>query len=238
MNLPPALRKTPTWLFATVVLTLTSTAANAATYLETFDNQLNPAIWNLTSGGNDWVISGGELTITRLNSSSGTLAFLPQVIGDFDVRFDYALNWTTSGQDRIQLTFVTDAPAAYAYAVGHTQEGPAFGVAVDPVARHMFGPITPMGTLRTTRIGSAVTMQYLNNSDNWVTLQTGSDTRNMWVTLDNFIFQSFTAGSSVVIDNFSITADQFSAPIPEPETWALLLAGFGLVGFAARRRRG
>jgi PEP-CTERM motif len=28
-----------------------------------------------------------------------------------------------------------------------------------------------------------------------------------------------------------------TAPIPEPETWALMLAGLGLVGFIARRRR-
>jgi len=28
-----------------------------------------------------------------------------------------------------------------------------------------------------------------------------------------------------------------SAPVPEPETYAMLLAGFGLVGFAARRKR-
>lgn len=28
-----------------------------------------------------------------------------------------------------------------------------------------------------------------------------------------------------------------TAPIPEPETWALLLAGFGALGFAARRRK-
>lgn len=28
------------------------------------------------------------------------------------------------------------------------------------------------------------------------------------------------------------------APVPEPETWAMLLAGLGLVGFAARRRLG
>jgi hypothetical protein len=26
------------------------------------------------------------------------------------------------------------------------------------------------------------------------------------------------------------------APVPEPETWALMLAGLGLVGWAARRR--
>ena len=29
----------------------------------------------------------------------------------------------------------------------------------------------------------------------------------------------------------------FSAPVPEPETYAMLLAGLGLLGFAARRRR-
>jgi hypothetical protein len=34
-------------------------------------------------------------------------------------------------------------------------------------------------------------------------------------------------------DSFFITA----APIPEPETYALLLAGLGVVGFVARRRR-
>jgi hypothetical protein len=28
-----------------------------------------------------------------------------------------------------------------------------------------------------------------------------------------------------------------AAPVPEPETWAMLLAGLGLVGFAAKRRR-
>jgi MYXO-CTERM domain-containing protein len=26
-------------------------------------------------------------------------------------------------------------------------------------------------------------------------------------------------------------------PVPEADTWAMLLAGLGLVGFAARRRR-
>ncbi|WP_235581989.1 PEP-CTERM sorting domain-containing protein [Rhizobacter sp. Root1221] len=28
-----------------------------------------------------------------------------------------------------------------------------------------------------------------------------------------------------------------SAPVPEPETWLLLLAGAGIVGFTARKRQ-
>ena len=28
----------------------------------------------------------------------------------------------------------------------------------------------------------------------------------------------------------------YSAPVPEPETWAMMLTGLGLLGFAARRR--
>lgn len=39
--------------------------------------------------------------------------------------------------------------------------------------------------------------------------------------------------ASPIIDNITIT----SAAIPEPSSWAMLLAGFGMVGFAARRRR-
>jgi hypothetical protein len=36
-----------------------------------------------------------------------------------------------------------------------------------------------------------------------------------------------------LLDNVLVT----QAAIPEPATWAMLITGFGLVGFAARRRR-
>lgn len=39
-------------------------------------------------------------------------------------------------------------------------------------------------------------------------------------------------GGTGRIDNFTVTA----APVPEPETYALMLAGLGLLGLAARRR--
>lgn len=39
----------------------------------------------------------------------------------------------------------------------------------------------------------------------------------------------------LAIDNFSFAATL--APVPEPESYAMLLAGLGLIGFAARRRK-
>lgn len=39
------------------------------------------------------------------------------------------------------------------------------------------------------------------------------------------------------VDNFSLTAVQQTAPVPEPETYAMMIAGLGLLGVAARRRK-
>lgn len=46
---------------------------------------------------------------------------------------------------------------------------------------------------------------------------------------------SFTFNSQLINQTYSI--ELVTAPIPEPETYALMLAGLGLVGFMARRRK-
>lgn len=46
---------------------------------------------------------------------------------------------------------------------------------------------------------------------------------------------SFDANGQTVDQNYRI--EMVTAPIPEPETYALMLAGLGLVGFMARRRK-
>lgn len=52
--------------------------------------------------------------------------------------------------------------------------------------------------------------------------------------LDNVpLYYGFTAGNGLADDAHSISS---AVPVPEPETWGMLLAGLGLVGFAARRR--
>jgi len=49
------------------------------------------------------------------------------------------------------------------------------------------------------------------------------------------VFYGFTAANGAADDGHFITS---AVPVPEPETWALMLAGLGLVAFAARRRAG
>ena len=47
--------------------------------------------------------------------------------------------------------------------------------------------------------------------------------------------ESSQSAASPIIDNIVIST--VSGAVPEPSSWAMLLAGFGMVGFAARRRR-
>lgn len=63
------------------------------------------------------------------------------------------------------------------------------------------------------------------------------------VTFNNFIirYQSITGSqygdSGIGLGSGSGDFDPGGGVVPEPATWAMLLSGFGLVGFAARRRR-
>ena len=48
---------------------------------------------------------------------------------------------------------------------------------------------------------------------------------------------SFTAQDSTEIDIIDFEAGQVTAPVPEPANLSMALAGLGLVGFLARRRK-
>ena len=47
--------------------------------------------------------------------------------------------------------------------------------------------------------------------------------------------KTFRFGGSYIL--LAGTADGTLAPVPEPETYAMMLAGLGMLGFMARRRR-
>jgi hypothetical protein len=62
------------------------------------------------------------------------------------------------------------------------------------------------------------------------TTTTGSVTFMFWTNLN---ITTSPTGRGAFIDNVLITAN----PVPEPETYAMLLAGLGLIGLIARRRK-
>jgi PEP-CTERM motif len=42
---------------------------------------------------------------------------------------------------------------------------------------------------------------------------------------------------AALVDNINVTATGVAGPVPEPATWAMMLAGFGLVGSSMRRKQ-
>jgi hypothetical protein len=52
----------------------------------------------------------------------------------------------------------------------------------------------------------------------------------------NYHFKVFGL-SSADVSGYAISASAVAQPVPEPETYALLAAGLGVIGFVARRRR-
>jgi hypothetical protein len=48
------------------------------------------------------------------------------------------------------------------------------------------------------------------------------------------VFYGFTAGNGLATDGHMVTS---AVPVPEPETYAMMLAGLGLLGFVARRKK-
>lgn len=51
---------------------------------------------------------------------------------------------------------------------------------------------------------------------------------------DRLVFDGINGGGGFAFDNITLND---AAAIPEPATWAMMLAGFGLAGSAIRRRR-
>ena len=59
--------------------------------------------------------------------------------------------------------------------------------------------------------------------------------------IQSLVFNNIPSVDAFESANFSVappTPDQRAAPVPEPGTYALILAGLGVVGFLSRRRKG
>jgi len=226
--------------------------AGAVGFVETFDGTtLDPVRWaTLASGGSTLQLVGGQVLLTQGSSGEAVLGLRLPVTGDFRVTVDYTLlNWPTDSKARLLLNAYAseddqigvlrlsdtqyDTPYPGLWPPGHVH-GEAY-----LFSRSVLGPSTNdvTGTLRLQRLGDVVTGSFRSGSGSgWADAGSlhlageGGVARLLGVGLFG-LPQTTTAGVQVALDNFTL-----AAPVPEPQAWALWLAGLALLGACARPR--
>jgi hypothetical protein len=75
------------------------------------------------------------------------------------------------------------------------------------------------------------------NVSYYVTLLAGASSTTLGQSASALVDPTFTVVSGGVPGGQFVFSQGISAPVPEPETYAMMLAGLGLMGFAARRKK-
>lgn len=131
----------------------------------------------------------------------------------------------TLGSDIFSIGFTLTDPF-YSYTINLTMPNDMVGTAfwvltggIDGTGMHFKDGVLLAGESATVKMGP---------SD----LASVTNPKTGWFSMANFDLPTPIAfGPAVSNDMFDV-----SAPIPEPSTWAMLLAGLGLVGFVAKRK--
>lgn len=224
-------------------------------YRDGFDGTALDSNWwtSETWGDSTLAVSDGRLVLTQGSSlrdgTSGVgLAIKPAIVGDFTATVDYTLlTWTHANEERLvlnafhtpadQLGMLRTSAPLYDPVVGRPpghEEGEVYLTAF--TGQGILGTPTDdrSGTLRLQRIGDTVTGSFRAGLG-WHVIGTytvaGESQVARSIGLGMFALPAqITAGTQVALDNFVLTT-----AVPEPQSWALWLAGAALLGARARR---
>jgi hypothetical protein len=220
-----------------------SLPARALSYVDTFDTGvIDPAWWTLTAtGGSSVVAANARIELTQGSAGFASIALVPPVSGDFDVRVDYVLlEWPPRNLENAALNAY--ASPGNQLLVERTSNPQYDGTGVGEVyladftGQGILGTPTGhrSGTLRLQREGDRVRGFFLDDTG-WTLLgtyeQPGEAGLSRLIGLGLFgAADPPTAGVKVAFDNFAL-----NAPIPEPRTQALWLAGLAVLLLRASR---
>jgi hypothetical protein len=228
----------------TLASALAAMPASAATFTETFDGPtLSPALSTELTAGYSFGLSGGRGVISKsapVGSGFANITTKFSLVGDFS---------TTVTADRSN-----NGSASSGLATGHA-EGftDVYFFGANNVVANMFVPSPPgfgqtilndsdpLVDFRIRRVGNTMFEEYDADQDGSFVIvrQASSDLLLGDVKISFFMGQEAAnqGAASMAYDNLIITADAFRTAVPEPASWAMMIAGFGLAGAAARRRR-
>ncbi|OYY92513.1 MAG: hypothetical protein B7Y41_15630 [Hydrogenophilales bacterium 28-61-23] len=200
-----------------------------ATNFAVYPNAIAPSIGSGNASGvhanaaTDWTTPVGNGSANSFSSNTWTVGdyyqFQTSTTGFADVMLSWDQTSSSTGPRDFKLAYSTDG-------TGYTDFG-SYSVLVNGTPNTAWTSATYNSAFNFAFDLSAITA--LDNQANVFFRLT--DTSTVSANAGTVA----TAGTDRV-DNFTVSAS-VAAPIPEADTYALLLAGLGLVGFLARRRR-
>ena len=159
------------------------------------------------------------LQVTISDNINGNIDFLVQTLAPLSGNAGTNYGIDSFGFNTLQSVSLANISGLAGWTLQTTQNQDGFGNFTDVVNTTGQFRVDPL-TFSITGISGDTPMSYVN-------LSTGNAGEG------NVFFAAHVAGLST-----QVTSGYFggSAPVPEADTYAMLLAGLGLVGFAARRK--
>jgi len=237
---------------AAIVCGCLSGVAHAGTYTDNFNSGINGSMWTIQTDGSATVAAANNrVEMTLGNTINGArLVLNTAIFGNFDASVDYTLlNWPAQSEAGISLgtgfvdLLASDLPLGLSGYVGGGRlsysGGEAYSSDLVTSGHQVYlSPTSDMsGKLRITKVGGDVGVYDWNGAD-WspIHLYPNAQRDSTINVIELALFRVPLPGVKVAFDNFSITAPATALPAPEPETWAMLVVGIGLVGLRLRGR--
>jgi hypothetical protein len=211
-----------TTIFATAALTLALGASAATVQLPTIT----------TATAYDVEYNGGDLSFDKFNPSLGNLT---------SVQFE--LFNTVNGSIYVSNDALSGAPATFTITTGGQLDSAVGGGTLSTLATttKVFTlaagadstlTLDPWTTTNSVTINSAGQLGAFTGPGTYHALLSGWSSDSLSGTGNASYF------TNITMDGYAkVTYTYTTLPVPEPETYAMLLAGLGLVGAIARRRK-
>ena len=142
--------------------------------------------------------------------------------------------------------YITGITYSFSSGDGQTRSGTLSGLwtsALDLSATFNYGSIGSYAPYFTSTVNTTdqyhywVDTSYFANSGYWYSCGFLS---SCWQNTSHWVYQGYTQYNQTNLQSATSSSTSLNvaaAPIPEPETYAMMLAGLGLLGFMARRRK-